>query len=99
MAESHRDLRRSKEQVVADVVAQLVLGIGGREIGRRVAPGAALDCHDVEPAGGQFVRENRTGPAQPHNHHVGCGQLACHRRPPLTTFRLLSELTLLGRRC
>jgi len=56
MAESHRDLRWSKEQVVADVVAQLVLRIGGWEIGRSVAPGAALDGYDVQPGRGQFVR-------------------------------------------
>jgi hypothetical protein len=56
MAESHRDLRRSEEQVVADVVAQLVLRIGGWEIGRSVAPGAALDGYDVQPGRGQLVR-------------------------------------------
>src|SRR5262249_59470506 len=65
MAESHRDLRRPKEQVVADAIAQLVWDIGGGKNGGRIAPGAAADGYDASPAGSPVGGRNRGAPAPP----------------------------------
>ena len=80
VAERDGGLVGPQEQFVPDVVAQLVLRVGGREIGRRVAPRAALDRDDVEPFVGQFVREDRAGPAEPDDDHVFFGEDARHYR-------------------
>ena len=66
-------------------IAQLVLGIGNRKIGRGVAPRAALDRHHVEAFVRQFVGENGAGPAEPDNGHVFTGELLRHRRCSLQT--------------
>src|SRR5258707_5926841 len=81
VAERKRSLVRSQEQLVANAVAQFVLHIARREISRRVAPRTALDGDDVEPFVGQFVRHDRTGPAEPDNDNVFFGESARHDRP------------------
>jgi hypothetical protein len=57
-------LRRPKEQVVTDVVAQLVLGIRGRKIGGRVAPGARNNVRETAlpiRSWGSFMPPNGVG--------------------------------------
>src|SRR5665213_3934198 len=64
VAERESRLIRTQEQFVADMIAQFILRVGSREIGRRVAPWTALDGDDVEPLVGQFVGEDTAGPAK-----------------------------------
>ena len=80
VAERHRHLRRPQEQFMLQTIAQLVLGIGNRKIGRGVAPRAALDRHHIEAFVRQFVGENGAGPAEPDDGHVFTGKFLRHRR-------------------
>ena len=77
---------------MADVVAQLVWGIGGWEIGRRVTPGASLDCHDVQPVR-RPVRapgSHRSSPVPTITTSVA-GSLLPSLAPGGSTFYLLTE--------
>ena len=85
VAERHRNLRRPQEQFVLQPIAQLVLGIGNRKIGRGVAPWAALDRHHIEAFVRQFVGENGAGPAKPDDGDVFAGEFLRHRRCSLQT--------------
>ena len=76
VAERHRHLRRPQKQLVLEPIAQLVLRVGDRKIGRGVAPRAALDRDDVEARVGQFVGENGAGPAEPDDDDVFAGKLS-----------------------
>ena len=58
-----------------DVIAQFVLRVGGREVGCGVAPGPALDRDDVQARLGEFLREDRAGPAEADDDDVGARQL------------------------
>ena len=80
VAEAEGQLRRAQEQLVPDAIAQLILVVGRREIGRRVAPGSALDGNDIEAGIGQFVSQDRSGPAKADDHNVFGGKLASHER-------------------
>ena len=78
VAERHRHLRRPQKKLVLQAIAQFVLRVGNRKVGRGVAPRAALDGDDVEPGIGEFVGENRAGPAEADDDHILAGKLARH---------------------
>ena len=59
VAEGEGGLVGTQEQLVADAIAQLVLGVVGRIVGRRISPGAPLDRDHVESGVGQFVGHDR----------------------------------------
>ena len=63
-----------------DAIAQFVLRVGDRKIGRRIAPRTALDRDDVEACIGQLVGQNRAGPAQADDDDVFAGKFARHLR-------------------
>ncbi len=63
-------------------IAQFVLIVGGRKIGRRVAPWPPFDRDDVETLVGQLIREDRTRPAEADDRHILFGQLLGHGLRP-----------------
>ena len=78
VAEGEGGLLRPQEQLVADAIAQFVGRIARRMVGRRVAPGAALDCNHIEAGLGKLVGHDRSGPAETDDDDVLCRQLAGH---------------------
>src|SRR5262245_58461379 len=80
VAERERGLVRPQEQLVANAIAQFVLHVVWREIGRRIAPGTTLDGDDIEPFVGELVRHDRTGPAETDNDDVFFRKSARHDR-------------------
>src|SRR5262249_57328667 len=72
MAESHRDLRGSKEQVVAGVGAQLVLRIGGAVPMSRPGPRSVATA--VSPGAARSWARNRPVPPRPPNPPPRSGQ-------------------------
>src|SRR6204780_5084399 len=70
VAKGERELRRAQKKLMPDAIAQFVLVEGRRIIGRRVAPWPALDRNHVETFVGQFVRDDRAGPAEADDSHI-----------------------------
>src|SRR5271166_5801841 len=81
VAKGEGRLRRPEKQFVPNAIAQFVLGVGCRKVGRRVPPWAAFDRDDVETFVGQLLREDRARPAEADNRHVLVGELARHGSP------------------
>src|ERR1700722_11823381 len=76
VAESEGKLVGTQEKLVTRAIAQLVLHVAGREVGRRVPPWTTLEGDDVEPFVGEFVGHDCAGPAEADDDHIFLRKLA-----------------------
>ena len=77
-----RLLPRAEEDVMADSVAQFVRRAADVEIGGGVAPRAAFDRDDLEAGAGEFVSQDRSGPAETDDRDILARETAGHQRSP-----------------
>ena len=77
-----RFLLRTQEDVMANAIAQLIGRGADVEIGRGVAPRAALDRDDVETGAGELQSENRSGPSETDDDDILAGETAGHQFSP-----------------
>src|SRR5258708_1631188 len=73
VAKRQRALGGLLKEIEPNPVTQLVGRVTNVERGGRVTPRAALNRNDIEPLIGEFIRENRAGPAEANDHDVFCG--------------------------
>ncbi len=77
VADRHGRLRQVEEQLLADVVGQLVDRVRIRAVRIGVAVLAALERDHVQARFGQFLRENRAGPAEADDHRIDMRLFLC----------------------
>src|SRR5690606_1089466 len=82
VAEGQRLARRGLDLLLAPVPTQLVLCDRGGKVVAGVAPPAALDGQHLQPVFRQFLREDRTRPAEADQYLVDGWKLAGHPVPP-----------------
>ena len=82
VAHGQRFLLRTQEDVVTHRIAQLVGGGADVEIAGGVAPRTALQRDDIQSKAGQFIGDDRAGPAKPDDDDILARKTAGHQRSP-----------------